>query len=78
MKKNQKSNIKYQKFTNNRLNKMGLAPLEITRPWASVKSLMGFSFMELMVVVAIMGILIIASMPVFRNFTRGRNIKRGY
>lgn len=37
----------------------------------------GFSFMELMVVVAIIAMLIIASMPVFRNFTRGRNIKEG-
>jgi prepilin-type N-terminal cleavage/methylation domain-containing protein len=35
----------------------------------------GFSLMELMVVVAIMAILIIASMPVFRDFARSRNIK---
>ena len=33
--------------------------------------------MELMVVVAIIAILIIASMPLFRTFTRGSNIKDG-
>ena len=37
----------------------------------------GFSFMELMVVVAIIGILILSSMPVFRQFTRSRNLKEG-
>lgn len=37
----------------------------------------GFSFMELMVVVAIMSILIIASLPVFRDFARSRNIDDG-
>ena len=43
----------------------------------SVPDNKGFTLMELMVVVAIMGILIIASMPVFREFARGRNLKEG-
>lgn len=58
-------------------DKKGLAPLEITRPWASVKSLTGFSFMELMVVIAIVALLVAASMPAFRNYTRGKNLKEG-
>lgn len=37
----------------------------------------GFSFIELMTVVAIVAILIAVSMPLFRNFTRGRNLKEG-
>ncbi len=36
-----------------------------------------FSFMELMVVVAIVALLVAASMPAFRNYTRGRNLKEG-
>lgn len=37
----------------------------------------GFSFIELMTVVAIMAILIIASMPAFRNYARSKNLKEG-
>ena len=38
---------------------------------------LGFTFVELMVVIVIIAILIIASMPMFRNFTRNRNLKEG-
>jgi prepilin-type N-terminal cleavage/methylation domain-containing protein len=37
----------------------------------------GFSFIELMTVVAIMALLIMASMPMFRNYTRGKNLNEG-
>ncbi len=37
----------------------------------------GFSFIELMTVVAIMALLVAASMPMFRNYTRGKNLKEG-
>ncbi|MCK4904814.1 prepilin-type N-terminal cleavage/methylation domain-containing protein [bacterium] len=37
----------------------------------------GFSFIELMTVVAIMAVLVAVSMPMFRNYTRGRNLKEG-
>ncbi|MBU1048349.1 MAG: prepilin-type N-terminal cleavage/methylation domain-containing protein [Candidatus Omnitrophica bacterium] len=37
----------------------------------------GFSFIELMTVVAIMAVLVAASMPMFRNYTRGKNLKEG-
>ena len=38
---------------------------------------LGFSFIELMTVVAIIAILIIASMPAFRNYARSKNLKEG-
>jgi prepilin-type N-terminal cleavage/methylation domain-containing protein len=43
-------------------------------PQSAIRNGLGFSFVELMVVVAIMSILIIASLPVFRNFAKGRSI----
>ncbi len=40
-----------------------LAPLEISRPWTSVKFLTGFTLIELLVVIAIIGILAAVLLP---------------
>jgi prepilin-type N-terminal cleavage/methylation domain-containing protein len=37
----------------------------------------GFSFMELMVVIAIVALLVASSIPAFRSYTRNRNLKEG-
>jgi prepilin-type N-terminal cleavage/methylation domain-containing protein/prepilin-type processing-associated H-X9-DG protein len=55
---------KNQKFTNYQSPiQNGPAPLEISRTWATVKSLTGFTLIELLVVIAIIGILSAILLP---------------